>query len=378
MHALSTIPLTGNAHFSPIALTNIYSRNPPFRIATGMKHSHTMKDFSILLIVIHLFIFQNTCLGNQRRTISDDFGRHPRFRTAACCICPMSYALYHYRIKIRQIPEAATSINTSQYKTRNSSHLPHTLHRCTNLCRFRFTFDGHPRGDRPYRTYGREHNRSPMQRCTLEAEKRFTFATGQCRKCHYRRCGNGQDRTPPQRCTLKAGKRFTFATRQCRERRYRRCGNGQGRTPLQRCTYFAVFGSPLMAIRGETGHTGPTEGNTTAPLCTGVPICAVFGSPLMAIRGETGHTGPMEGDPSPTSCTGVPICAIFGSPLQKGNTETVATDAVAMLRAARHCEGVPKKRENGSPLMAIHLRRLTCEDRPAKTGSQTCQDTGHT
>ena len=74
MHALSTIPLTGNAHFSPIALTNIYSRNPPFRIATGIKQSHTMKDFSILLIVIHLFIFQNACFGNQRRTISDNFG----------------------------------------------------------------------------------------------------------------------------------------------------------------------------------------------------------------------------------------------------------------------------------------------------------------
>ena len=77
MHALSTIPLTGNAHFSPIALTNTYSRNPPFRIATGIKQSHTMKDFSILLIVIHLFISQNACFGNQRRTISDDFGRLP-------------------------------------------------------------------------------------------------------------------------------------------------------------------------------------------------------------------------------------------------------------------------------------------------------------
>ena len=87
----------------------------------------------------------------------------------------MSYALYHYRIKIRQIPEAATRINSSQYKTRNSSHLPHTLYRCTNLCRFRFTFDGLPRGDRPYRAYGREHNRSPMQRCTNSCRFRFTF-----------------------------------------------------------------------------------------------------------------------------------------------------------------------------------------------------------
>ncbi len=196
MHALSTIPLTGNAHFSPIALTNIYSRNPPFRIATGMKQSHTMKDFSILLIVIHLFISQNTCFGNQRRTISDDFGRHPRFRTAACCICPMSYALYHYRIKIRQIPEAATSINTSQYKTRNSSHLPHTLHRCTNLCRFRFTFDGLPRGDRPYRTYGREHNRSPMQRCTNSPRFRFTFDGHPRGDRPYRTYGSGSHRQP--------------------------------------------------------------------------------------------------------------------------------------------------------------------------------------
>lgn len=91
MHALSTIPLTGNAHFSPIALTNTYSRNPPFRIATGMKHSHTMRDFSMLLIIIYLLISLNTCFGNQCRTISDNFGWPPRFRTAACAprLCPL-------------------------------------------------------------------------------------------------------------------------------------------------------------------------------------------------------------------------------------------------------------------------------------------------
>lgn len=91
MHALSTIPLTGNAHFSPIALTNTYSRNPPFRTATGMKHSHTIRDFSILFIITHLLISLNTCFGNQCRTISDNFGWPPRFRTAACVPrqCPL-------------------------------------------------------------------------------------------------------------------------------------------------------------------------------------------------------------------------------------------------------------------------------------------------
>ena len=108
----------------------------------------------------------------------------------------MSYALYHYRIKIRQIPEAATSINTSQYKTRNSSHLPHTLHRCTNLCRFRFTFDGHPRGDRPYRTYGREHNRSPMQRCTNSCRFRFSFDGHPGGDWPYRAYGREHNRSP--------------------------------------------------------------------------------------------------------------------------------------------------------------------------------------
>ena len=121
---------------------------------------------------------------------------------------PMSFAFYHNRIipdKDTTNPRSRNEHHHLSVQNPNSSHLPHTLHRCTNSCHFRFTFDGLPRGDWPYRAYGREHNRSPMHRCT--------------NLCH--------------------------------------------------------FGSPLMTIRGETGHTGPMEGNTTAPLCTGVPICAI-------------------------------------------------------------------------------------------------------
>ncbi len=70
---------------------------------------------------------------------------------------------------------------------------------------------------------------------------------------------------------------------------------------------FCRFRFTLMAIRGETGHTGPTEGNTTDPLCKGVPIRPIFGSPLMAFRGETGHTGPTEGNTTAPLCKGVPI-----------------------------------------------------------------------
>ena len=66
---------------------------------------------------------------------------------------------------------------------------------------------------------------------------------------------------------------------------------------------FCRFRFTLMAFRGETGHTGPTEGNTTAPLCKGVPIRAVFGSPLMAFRGETGHTESTEGNTTAPLCT---------------------------------------------------------------------------
>ena len=48
---------------------------------------------------------------------------------------PMSFAFYHNRIKIQQIPEAATSITTSQYKTLHPT-LPHTMRRCTNMAIF--------------------------------------------------------------------------------------------------------------------------------------------------------------------------------------------------------------------------------------------------
>ena len=240
MHALSTIPLTGNAHFSPIALTNTYSRNPPFRIATGIKQSHTMKDFSILLIVIHLFISQNTCFGNQRRTISDgirDFGRLP----AAFVLCPMSYALYHYRIKIRQIPEAATSINTSQYKTRNSSHLPHTLHRCTNSPRFRFTFDGHPRGDWPYRAYGRGSIANLMHRCTNLCHFRFTFDGHPRGDRPYRTYGREHNRSPMHRCTNSPRFRFTFDGHPRGDRPYRTYGSGSHRQPSAQVYQFVPF-----------------------------------------------------------------------------------------------------------------------------------------
>ena len=51
IHILNVIPLTGNAHSSPITLTNMYSRNPPLRIATGIKHNQIMRDFKIFMII---------------------------------------------------------------------------------------------------------------------------------------------------------------------------------------------------------------------------------------------------------------------------------------------------------------------------------------
>ena len=76
--------------------------------------------------IIHLFIFQNTCLGNQRRTISDDFGRHPRFRTAACCICPTSYALLPFPDKDTTNPR---SCNEHQHlSVQNPKFLPPSPH----------------------------------------------------------------------------------------------------------------------------------------------------------------------------------------------------------------------------------------------------------
>ena len=95
-----------------------------------------------------------------------------------------------------------------------------------------------------------------------------------------------------------------------------------------------------MAIRGETGHTGPTEGNTTAPLCKGVPIRAIFGSPLMAFRGETGHTGPTEGNTTAPLCKGVPIRPVFGSPLMaiRGETgHTGPTEVGAIANPVHRC-----------------------------------------
>ena len=104
----------------------------------------------------------------------------------------------------------------------------------------------------------------------------------------------------------------------------------------------AIFGSPLMAFRGETGHTGPTEGNTTAPLCKGVPIRAIFGSPLMAFRGVTGHTGPTEGNTTAPLCKGVPIRPVFGSPLmairgETGHTGPTEGNTTAPLCTIRKC-----------------------------------------
>ncbi len=118
---------------------------------------------------------------------------------------------------------------------------PHAAAKVYLFCRFRFTFDGLPRRDRPYRAYGREHNRSPMQRCTLEAEKRFTFATGQCRERRYRRCGNGQGRTPLQRCTNLCRFRFTFDGHPRGDRPYRAYGREHNRSPMQRCTNSPRF-----------------------------------------------------------------------------------------------------------------------------------------
>ena len=49
MHTLNIIPLTGKAHLSPIIITNTYSRSPPLRIATGIKHSHINSDFRMFI-----------------------------------------------------------------------------------------------------------------------------------------------------------------------------------------------------------------------------------------------------------------------------------------------------------------------------------------
>ena len=50
IHMLNVIPLTGNAHFSLITLTNAYSRKPPLRIATGIKHNQIMRDFNMFIM----------------------------------------------------------------------------------------------------------------------------------------------------------------------------------------------------------------------------------------------------------------------------------------------------------------------------------------
>ena len=50
IHTLNIIPLAGNAHSSPSALTNTYSRSPPLRIAAGMKHNQIIRDFRIFII----------------------------------------------------------------------------------------------------------------------------------------------------------------------------------------------------------------------------------------------------------------------------------------------------------------------------------------
>ena len=55
MQALRIIPLKGSAHFSPNALASTCSRNPPLRIATGMKHTHTSRDFSIFIESLCIF-----------------------------------------------------------------------------------------------------------------------------------------------------------------------------------------------------------------------------------------------------------------------------------------------------------------------------------
>lgn len=49
IHTLNVIPLTGNAHSFPIALTKIYSRIPPLRIATGIKHNQIIKNFKMFM-----------------------------------------------------------------------------------------------------------------------------------------------------------------------------------------------------------------------------------------------------------------------------------------------------------------------------------------
>lgn len=76
MHRLNTTPLTGNAHFSPMAPANTYSRSPPLRIATGIKQIQTMRDFKqfLSICIILYFVIKQTGTSDSYRGKNNESG----------------------------------------------------------------------------------------------------------------------------------------------------------------------------------------------------------------------------------------------------------------------------------------------------------------